>query len=85
MKLHEIQGHISIRVTGGWEWLLATIMQLDGVNRGCLQPVGSRPGGKSAPTINNRLCSHLYIFLGSEEVSASIKPAASAVSGIAET
>jgi hypothetical protein len=36
---------VRIKVTGGWEWLLATIMLPDRVNR----------GWKADPTIKNRL------------------------------
>ena len=61
---------VSIKVTDGWEWLLATTM---GTCLSELIAAGSRSHNQ------NRLSPHLYTFFGSEELSSSIKLAASAV------
>ena len=74
MKLHELQIIVNIKVTVGWEWLLATIMDLpDRVNR----------GWKPLPQSNSLIFISLY-FLGSEEVPCSLKLAVFQANGGAD-
>ena len=67
---------VSMKVTGGWKWLLATIMGICPIE---LIAAGSRSHNQ------NRLISHLYTFLGSKEVSSSTKLAVLQASCGAET